>query len=54
MPPTPAASTPAHVLPPRPKSRAWWQLVRFAGDPLRLLDERHRRYGDARGHLTAR
>jgi cytochrome P450 len=24
-----------------------WQLVRFAGDPLRLLDQCHRRYGDA-------
>ena len=25
---------------------AWWQLVRFAGDPLGLLDECQRRYGD--------
>jgi cytochrome P450 len=47
MSPTPAASSPAHVLPPGPRSPAWWQLVRFAGDPLRLLDECHRRYGDA-------
>ncbi len=47
MSPTPAASSPAHVLPPGPSSPAWWQLVRFAGDPLRLLDECHRRYGDA-------
>jgi cytochrome P450 len=44
---TPVASVPAHVLPPGPKSSAWWQLVRFAGDPLRLFDECHRRYGDA-------
>src|SRR5262249_5347884 len=34
-------------LPPGPGSPAWWQLVRFAGDPLGLLDECHRRYGDA-------
>ena len=34
-------------LPPGPSSPAWWQLVRFAGDPLRLLDECHRHYGDA-------
>jgi cytochrome P450 len=34
-------------LPPGPRSPAWWQLVRFAGDPLGLLDECHRRYGDA-------
>jgi len=44
---TPVASLPAHVLPPGPKSPAWWQLVRFAGDPLGLLDLCHRRYGDA-------
>jgi cytochrome P450 len=44
---TPAASSPAHVLPPGPGSPAWWQLVRFAGNPLRLFDECHRRYGDA-------
>ena len=35
------------ALPPGPRSPAWWQLVRFAGDPLGLLDECHRRYGDA-------
>src|SRR3954452_12888961 len=35
------------TLPPGPTSPAWWQLVRFAGDPLRLLDEGRRRYGDA-------
>jgi cytochrome P450 len=39
----PAVST----LPPGPRTPAWWQLVRFAGDPLGLLDECHRRYGDA-------
>src|SRR5436305_9694339 len=38
---------PASALPPGPKAPAWWQLVRFAGDPLGLLDECHRRYGDA-------
>src|SRR5436305_330440 len=43
---TPAPSSPAQVLPPGPGSPAWWQLVRFAGDPLGLLDECHRRYGD--------
>jgi cytochrome P450 len=47
MPTTPAAVSPAHALPAGPRSPAWWQLVRFAGDPLRLLDECHRRYGDA-------
>jgi cytochrome P450 len=35
------------ALPPGPSSFAWWQLVRFAGDPLGLLDECHGRYGDA-------
>ena len=35
------------ALPPGPSSPAWWQLVRFAGDPLGLLDECHRHYGDA-------
>jgi cytochrome P450 len=44
---TPVASVPARVLPPGPKSPAWWQLVRFAGNPLQLFDECHRRYGDA-------
>jgi cytochrome P450 len=34
------------ALPAGPRTPAWWQLVRFAGDPLRLLDECHRRYGD--------
>jgi len=37
----------ASALPPGPRAPAWWQLVRFAGDPLGLLDECHRRYGDA-------
>src|SRR5262245_35298121 len=39
-------SRPASALPPGPWAPAWWQLVRFAGDPLGLLDECHRRYGD--------
>jgi cytochrome P450 len=46
MPTTPIASSP-HAFPPGPGSPAWWQFVRFAGDQLRLLDEGHRRYGDA-------
>src|SRR5262245_27372082 len=33
-------------LPPGPRSSAWWQLIRFARDPLGLLDECHRRHGD--------
>jgi cytochrome P450 len=40
-------SPPPSTLPPGPRVPAWWQLVRFAGDPLGLLDECHRRYGDA-------
>ena len=36
----------AQVLPPGPTFPAWWQLVRFTGDPLRLLDDCHLRYGD--------
>lgn len=40
-------STPPTPLPPGPSSPAWWQLVRFAGDPLALLDECQRRFGDA-------
>jgi cytochrome P450 len=35
------------ALPPGPSAPAWWQLVRFAGDPLGLLDECHLRFGDA-------
>src|SRR4051794_12720200 len=38
---------PAPALPPGPRAPAWWQLVRFAGDPLGLLDECGRRHGDA-------
>jgi hypothetical protein len=38
---------PASALPPGPKAPAWWQLVRFAGDPLGLLDDCRCRYGDA-------
>ena len=44
---TTAASPPPRALPPGPESSAWWQLIRFAGDPLGLLEECHRRYGDA-------
>src|SRR5947209_20517491 len=38
---------PTAALPAGPRAPAWWQLGRFAGDPLGLLDECHRRYGDA-------
>jgi unspecific monooxygenase len=38
---------PSLSLPPGPSIAPWWQLVRFAGDPLGLLDECHRRFGDA-------
>src|SRR6516164_2253858 len=38
---------PASALPPGPPTPTWRQLIRFAGDPLGLLDECHRRYGDA-------
>src|SRR5262249_9668916 len=41
-----AAPSP-QAFPHGPRSPAWWQFVRFAGDPLRLLDECHSRYGDA-------
>ena len=34
------------ALPPGPSAPAWWQLLRFAGVPLKLLDECHRLYGD--------
>jgi unspecific monooxygenase len=40
----PPAST---VLPPGPTSPAWWQLFRFAHDPLAVLDEGHHRFGEA-------
>src|SRR5579883_2398707 len=40
-------SPPKSALPQGPSAPAWWQLVRFAGDPLGLLDECHRRFGDA-------
>jgi cytochrome P450 len=42
-PPTPTLS----ALPPGPTSPAWWQHVRLVGHPLRMLDQCHRRYGDA-------
>ena len=38
---------PKAALPPGPRAPAWWQLVRFSGNPLGLLDECHRLYGDA-------
>jgi cytochrome P450 len=41
------ASTSASGLPPGPGAPAWWQLVRFTHNPLRLLDECHHRFGDA-------
>jgi hypothetical protein len=44
---SPTRSMPASALPPGPRTPAWWQLVRVAGDPLGLLDECRRRYGDA-------
>jgi cytochrome P450 len=44
---TPAAVSTTRDLPPGPSSPGWWQLVRFAGDALGLLDECHRLYGDA-------
>jgi cytochrome P450 len=34
-------------LPPGPNHPGWWQLLRFTGDPLGVLDECHRRYGEA-------
>src|SRR4051812_1500848 len=40
-------SSPTAGLPPGPSSPSWWQLVRFAGDPLGLLDEGRARFGDA-------
>jgi cytochrome P450 len=40
-------SASASTLPSGPSSPTWWQLVRFAGDPFRLLDECHLQYGDA-------
>jgi cytochrome P450 len=42
-----AVSQQSRALPPGPESSAWWQLLRFAGDPLGVLDDCHRRYGDA-------
>src|SRR5260370_104591 len=38
---------PTSARPPGPRTPAWGQLVRFAGAPLGLLDECHRRFGDA-------
>jgi cytochrome P450 len=43
----PTTSRPASDLPPGPRAPTWWQLIRFAGDPLGFLDACHRRYGDA-------
>src|SRR5262245_10054495 len=37
----------ASSLPPGPQAAAWWQLIRFAGNPLGLLDECRRRFGDS-------
>lgn len=44
MPSQVPASTPS--LPAGPSSPAAWQLLRFAGSPLAMLDECQRRYGD--------
>jgi cytochrome P450 len=44
---TSALLSPARALPPGPNSSAWWQLIRFAGDPLAVLEACHRQYGDA-------
>jgi cytochrome P450 len=44
---SPMISLPARTLPPGPWAAAWWQLLRFAGEPLGFLEECHRRYGDA-------
>jgi cytochrome P450 len=45
----PTATMPPRTfkLPPGPRAPAWWQLVRLAGDPLGLLDDCRRRFGDA-------
>src|SRR5262245_55308123 len=37
----------ASSLPPGPQAAAWWQLIRFAGNPLGLLDECRPRFGDS-------
>lgn len=42
-----ALASPSPTLPKGPSAPAWWQLIRFAGNPLGLLDECHRAYGDA-------
>ncbi|HEV3121416.1 MAG TPA: cytochrome P450 [Isosphaeraceae bacterium] len=39
--------SPAPALPAGPRAPAWRQLLRFAGDPLGLLDECRREFGDA-------
>jgi cytochrome P450 len=44
---TTTVAPPARILPPGPDSPAWWQLLRFTGDPLGLLEACHIRYGDA-------
>src|SRR5271167_4441994 len=41
----PTVALPASSLPLGPRAPAWWQLARFAGDPLGLFDECYRRYG---------
>src|SRR4051812_21900801 len=40
-------AAPPVALPPGPASPGWWQLFRFAGDPLGMLDDCQRRFGDA-------
>jgi cytochrome P450 len=38
---------PVDELPPGPGAPGWWQLARFAHEPLAMIDEGHRRFGDA-------
>jgi cytochrome P450 len=44
---TTVESSPVPDLPPGPRSPGWLQLVRFAGDPIGLLDECGREFGNA-------
>jgi cytochrome P450 len=47
MPHTSTLPSTGNALPPGPGAPAWWQVIRFAGEPLGLLDECRRRHGDA-------
>jgi cytochrome P450 len=46
MSPTLVSPRSASALPSGPASPAWWQLCRFAHNPLGLLEEGHRTFGD--------